>query len=271
MTVSPAAVVTPKLVLTIVAFHPSSDEVSRLAACLQRLGPEIGYALVVNDHLQGEPVDRLAEGALLFLPQRRNLGYGRAFNTALVGFERLGSLPEWIGVLNTDLQWTDGTMEALLLWLESQPDVVLAVPQITDAEGKHQHLCKRDPSFLALFSRRFLPDRFKPSWLLRYDRHYLMAGADTNVVMDVPYLSGCCMVMRTIAVLKVGGFDSRFFLYLEDADLTRMLRTLGRCVHAPVASVRHVWGRGNHRSVRLTLVNLHSAWLYFCKWGWRLW
>ena len=97
-----------------------------------------------------------------------------------------------------------------------------------------------------------------------------MASYDYYQVMDVPYLSGCCMLMRTSAFLAVGGFDESFFLYLEDADLTRRMALMGRTVHLPEASISHYWGRGNHRSKRLTLVNFQSAWIYFRKWGIRL-
>jgi len=45
---------------------------------------------------------------------------------------------------------------------------------------------------------------------------------------------------------------------------------MGRTVHLPEARVSHYWGHGNHRSKRLTLVNFHSAWIYFRKWGIRL-
>jgi GT2 family glycosyltransferase len=94
-----------------------------------------------------------------------------------------------------------------------------------------------------------------------------MAHKDYETVFDVPYLSGCCMLIASDAFSRIGGFDDRFFLYLEDADITRRLASLGQAVHLPVASVVHHWGRGNHRSKRLTLVNLHSAWIYFRKWG----
>ena len=260
-----------KLLLVIVAYHPRAEEVERLLACLEALEPEVAYGVVVNDHRPGEPVEKLEAGAVLFLRQAANLGYGRAFNRAVAALEGQGPLPAWIGALNTDLTWQPGTFETLLAWLEQQPEVVLAVPQITDAEGRPERLCKADPTMLALFSRRFVPERFKPGWLRRYDRRYEMADRDSASVFEVPYLSGCCMLIRSRALQQVGGFDERFFLYLEDADLTRQLRALGRCVHLPVARVRHVWGRGNHKSLRLTAVNLKSAWLYFRKWGWRWW
>ena len=124
-----------------------------------------------------------------------------------------------------------------------------------------QKLCKRHPTLLGLCSR-CLPDRFKPAWLKRYDRWYVMADQDYEEVFEVPYLSGCCMLVRSDAFRRVGGFDERYFLYLEDADITRSLAHDGKCVHLPVAAVVHNWGRGNYQNLRLMLVNIISAWRY---------
>jgi len=256
------------LLLLLVAYHPSPEEVEQLQTCLNALPPEVGYAVVVNDHVPGEPVDQLAKGADHFLTHRDNPGYGRAVNRLVVG---LGELPPYLGVLNTDLVWQPGTFEELLRWLQDQPEVSLAVPQILDETGTPQKLCKQHPTLLGLFSRRFLPEALKPRWLKRYDRWYVMADQDYSEVFEVPYLSGCCMLMRSDAFCRAGGFDERYFLYLEDADLTRSLAREGRCVHLPVAGVVHGWGRGNYRNLGLMAVNLASAWHYFRKWGWALW
>lgn len=257
-----------QLLLLLVAYHPSSLEVEQLQACLAKLPPEVGYAVVVNDHQPGEPVDQLAAEADLFLANPNNPGYGRAVNRLVV---RLGPLPPYIGVLNTDLSWESGSFEQLLAWLQQHPQVSLAVPQILDEQGTPQKLCKHHPTVLGLFSRRFLPNGLKPGWLKRYDRWYVMADQNYKEVFEAPYLSGCCMLIRSEAFRRVGGFDERYFLYLEDADLTRSLAREGRCVHLPVASVVHGWGRGNYRNLGLMAVNLTSAWHYFRKWGWALW
>lgn len=257
-----------QLLLLLVAYHPSSVEVEQLQACLAELPAEVGYAVVVNDHQPGEPVEQLAAAADLFLTNRDNPGYGRAVNRLVV---RLGQLPAYIGVLNTDLSWQPGTFEQLLGWLQQHPQVNLAVPQILDETGTPQKLCKNDPTVLGLFSRRFLPDWLKPTWLKRYDRWYVMADQNYQEVFEAPYLSGCCMLIRSEAFRRAGGFDERYFLYLEDADLTRSLARDGRCVHLPVAAVVHGWGRGNYRNLGLMAVNLASAWHYFRKWGWALW
>ena len=269
---SPVAAVQPseerQLLLLFVAYHPSQPEVERLQACLAELPPQVGYAVVVNDHHPGEPVEQLAAGADGFLANPDNPGYGRAVNRLVA---HLGQLPPYIGVLNTDLSWQPGTFEQLLGWLQQHPQVNLAVPQILDEAGTPQKLCKHHPTVLGLFSRRFLPDWLKPAWLKRYDRWYVMADQNYQDVFEAPYLSGCCMLIRSEAFRRAGGFDERYFLYLEDADLTRSLARDGRCVHLPVAGVVHGWGRGNYRNLGLMAVNMASAWHYFRKWGWALW
>ena len=257
-----------QLLLLLVAYHPSLQEVEQLQACLAELPPQVGYAVVVNDHHPGEPVEQLAAGADGFLANPDNPGYGRAVNRLVA---HLGQLPPYIGVLNTDLSWQPGTFEQLLGWLQQHPQVNLAVPQILDEAGTPQKLCKHHPTVLGLFSRRFLPDWLKPAWLKRYDRWYVMADQNYQDVFEAPYLSGCCMLIRSEAFRRAGGFDERYFLYLEDADLTRSLARDGRCVHLPVAGVVHGWGRGNYRNLGLMAVNMASAWHYFRKWGWALW
>lgn len=259
-----------KVILVLVAFHPGEEEVCRLQQSLAALEPWIGYAVVVNDHRQGEAVDRLAAGSRLFLANRDNPGYGKAVNRAVQALQQRGETVEWLGVLNTDLSWQQGTFETLFGWLKAHPEVVLAVPQLLDADGVVQKLCKRHPTMLGLLSRRFIPARLKGRSLVRYDAWYVMAQQDYSQIFDVEYLSGCCMLMSMRAFQKVGGFDPSFFLYLEDADLTRSMAAIGRTIHLPIASIIHHWGRGNYRNWKLVFVNLHSAWIYFWKWGLRI-
>ena len=75
------------------------------------------------------------------------------------------------------------------------------------------------------------------------------------------------MIIRSSAFVEIGGFDERFFLYLEDADITRSLALTGRCIHYPFAFVTHSWGRGNYQYLSLMFVNVVSAWKYFFEVG----
>lgn len=256
------------LLLLIVAYHPSSDEVNRLKSCLDALPSNISYAVAVNDYISGEPVDCLEEKSELFLRINDNIGYGSAINRLF--FDSRLSSP-FIGILNTDLSWTSGTFETILEFFQDNNDVSLLAPQLLNESGEIQFLCKREPTVLAMFSRRYCPKVLKSSRLKKYDLSYCMRDHDYFSIFDVPYLSGCCMVARSSSFCSVGGFDENYFLYLEDADLTRSMSNYGRCVHFPTSSVVHSWGRGNYSSIRLMFVNLISAYRYFLKWGLRLW
>ena len=257
-----------KLLLIFVAYHPSSDEVSTLLDSLCCLPHDVGYALAINDYKANEPITRLISGADHCIINHKNLGYAKAINELVAALEYV---PEYLAAVNTDLSWGKGEISKMLSWMDSNPDVGLLVPKIYNLMGNIQYLCKRNPTVLALFSRRFLPSYFKPTWLKKYDRWYTMREYDYDQIFDVEYLSGCFMLFRSLAFQKVSGFDSNYFLYLEDADITRSIALYSRCVHFPHASIVHNWGRGNYYKMRLVLVNIFSAFIYFRKWGLVLW
>ena len=257
-----------RLLLLIVAYHPSKDEVENILSCLNLLQSNVNYALVVNDYHGTEPADKLAKGAKYVIRNSDNPGYGVAINRL---FKSIPNPPDFVGFLNTDLTWKVGTFETMLDWIAINHDVNLLAPLILDRSNYIQKLCKQNPTFLGLLSRRFIPHWLKPRFLLNYDKWYTMNAFDYNSIFDVPYLSGCCMVARSSSFIDCGGFDERYFLYLEDADLTRMLSQTGRCIHFPYSSVVHSWGRANHHKLSLTIVNIVSAFKYFTKWGLSLW
>ena len=86
--------------------------------------------------------------------------------------------------------------------------------------------------------------------------------------MDVPYLSGCFMLLRNDCLRKIGLFDENIFLYTEDIDLTRRIHKHYRTVFYPDVSIYHIHERGSYKSLVPFLIHLRSAVKYFNKWGW---
>ena len=203
-----------KLLLLFVIYKPSFEEVAQLIDCLSSLPEEIGYGVAVNSYDSNISIAKLLSRADLIQINKDNPGYGVAINQL---FEKINELPAFIGAINQDIKWLPGTFENILKWLQSHNDVVLAVPKILNNSYQTQKLCKRNPTLLTLFSRRFIPNSIKPRWLKDYDNWYIMDDSDYENVFDVPYLSGCCMIISSAAFANIGGFDERFFLYLEDA------------------------------------------------------
>lgn len=196
-----------------------------------------------------------------------NLGYGRAHNVA-----RFLCSSSYHLFLNPDIVFFDGsTLPKLLALMGECPDLALIQPQIMDPCGTViQRLCKRDPTLLAQVGRGMFPALYKMI-LTQYNDWYEMSDvAYASLPVESSYLSGCFMLCRRSCLDQVDWFDPRFFMYLEDADLTRRLSFVGRCVHEPRVRVGHLWGRGSHRSLRLKLVAIASYFRYASKWGCRL-
>ncbi|WP_413404392.1 MULTISPECIES: glycosyltransferase [unclassified Synechococcus] len=260
-----------RVLLVLIAHHPPAEHIERIISCLSQLSDRFRYAVVINNHRPGEAAEALLPKADMAIVQHANPGFGRGFNQLWHQWCTQHGVPPLVAVLNTDLSWDSSGFERLVCWLEQHPDVTAASPELRFPNGRRQFLCKRNPTLLALLSRRFIPRRLKPHRLRRYDHWYTMRDQPYSQVFKSTYLSGCCLWMRGWAVQAIGGFDPRFFLYFEDADITRRLASHGPTVNLPITTVTHHWGRGSYSSIWLTLVNLHSAWHYFRKWGLQLW
>jgi N-acetylglucosaminyl-diphospho-decaprenol L-rhamnosyltransferase len=84
-----------------------------------------------------------------------------------------------------------------------------------------------------------------------------------SVIVD--WLSGACMLARRGALSTVHGFDGRFFLYWEDADLCRRLRARGLHVrYVPGATAIHRVGQSSRTARAFAIRAFHkSAYLYY--------
>jgi GT2 family glycosyltransferase len=83
--------------------------------------------------------------------------------------------------------------------------------------------------------------------------------------LAVDWLSGACMLARVSALTSVGGFDERYFLYWEDADLCRRLRAAGHEVrYVPSATAVHRVGQSSRTARASSIRAFHeSAYLYY--------
>ena len=140
------------------------------------------------------------------------------------------------------------------------------MPKVLYPDGRLQPLCKLLPAPQTLIKRRFFS--FYKSSLENENYRYELRFSGYDKIMDVPFLSGCFMFLRTEALKKVGLFDERFFLYTEDVDLSRRIHKHYRTVYFPQTSIYHYHQRGSYRNIWLMWCNIKSAVRYFNKWGW---
>jgi GT2 family glycosyltransferase len=193
-----------------------------------------------------------------------NLGFGKAHNQVLS--QNLDRSSYHL-VLNPDVYFQPDVLEKLFVFMEEHAQAGLVMPKVLYPDGSLQMLCKLLPTPFNLATRRFFPF---PNWVKKMNDAYELKESDYNQLMNVPFLSGCFMFMRTEALKKTGLFDERFFLYAEDTDLSRRIHQQFKTMFYPFAEIYHIHARGSYKDTTLTVHNLMSAIKYFTKWGWFL-
>ena len=194
-----------------------------------------------------------------------NRGFGKAHNIAIRQAMEKGA--KYHCIVNPDIYFDPGTLEAIEKFMDENPDVGLVQPRTLNTDGSYQYNCKLVPTPMDLIGRRFLPKSWK--WLQKLNDRFCMKAADYTKVMDVPYLCGCFMVFRLDCLKEVGLFDERFFMYPEDIDISRRIySSRWRSVYFPGASVVHAHEAASYKSTKMLKIHVVNMIKYFNKWGW---
>ena len=179
--------------------------------------------------------------AVTVLRNAENLGFARACNQGAA----LGTA-EAILFLNPDTAVSRTGIGEARAVLDADARAGIVGARLVDAAGATHRTCARTPtgpSLLAhaLFLDRLLPGRVAPHFQLDWDH------ADTRPVDAV---MGAFLMIRRPLFARLGGFDERFFVYWEDADLcTRAGRAGHAVIHAARAVIRHR-GQGTTEAVK---------------------
>ena len=119
--------------------------------------------------------------------------------------------------------------------------------------------------FTGLFGRTTMLRRVLPGLAVSRRNVVTDATLQGKASVTVDWLSGACMLARREALDAVRGFDERYFLYWEDADLCRRLRAHGYVIrYVPGATAVHRVGQSS-RSARVAAIRAFhaSAYLYY--------
>ncbi len=234
------------------------------AAIRSFLNTELPVRLYLIDN---SPTDSLkdicTDERVTYRFNNRNLGFGAAHNLAM-----REAIPKaaYHLVLNPDVYFERGTLETLYTYMQQHSNVGLVMPKVLYPDGSLQYLCKLLPTPADLLLRRFM--KWDKARLEKRNELFELRFTGYNREMDVPYLSGCFMFLRTSALQQVGLFDERIFLYTEDADLSRRMQQRYRTMYYPGATIYHHFAKGSHVNKRLLWYAIHGNVMYFNKWGW---
>ena len=147
--------------------------------------------------------------------------------------------------------------------MELNREVGNIMPMVKYPNGEIQYLCKRLPTPLDLFLRRFYPFR---KVIEKNNYKYELRETGYNKIMNVPILSGCFMFIRSKIFNEIGMFDERYFMYMEDFDLNRRIHEKYKTIFYPNVEIIHNHAKESFKNKKMVVAHLKSAIKYFYKW-----
>jgi GT2 family glycosyltransferase len=204
-----------------------------------------------------EPVSAIRNGS--------NLGFGHACN---IGASAASG--EVLLFLNPDCEVRPGSIERCLAELRSD-DVGVCGVALVDERGVIARSCHRFPRFpnfaYRILGLHLLPCRFGDG---------AMADWDHSQDADVDHVIGAFYAIRRDLFERLGGFDERFFVYLEDLDLSLRVHQAGYRIRFLAAPASFHVGGGVSRSIKAqrlfyaTRSRILYAYKHFPRWQARL-
>ncbi len=260
----------PPLVSCIVLNYRDPGETEQCVAALLTQTLSGTEVIVVENGSRDDSLGRLGvlsmqqPDRVRLVPSPRNLGYGQGNHLGI-----RHARGEFLLIINPDTILESTALSTMVHFLQDHPDVGIVGPQLIEPGGNIRDSFRTFPTFTDLVIKRtLLRGVFRGRM-----RRYLQWDADPQRTRDVDWIVGACLLMRRALYEELGGFDPRYFLFLDDTDLCRRCWERGlRVVYLPAARARdsaHRLSSGGLLSPltkRTVRIHLRSALKYFLKW-----
>ena len=243
-----------RLVATIVTYNNDPQQIVTTAQSFLDTVEEVELNIVDNNS-PNQLLKKLAgKFKANFIQNSVNNGFGAAHNLGL----HSSPASHYYLVLNPDVIIKQDALSTMLSYMDANPDIALLTPKTLNPDGTIQDHHRTVPSIFKLIVRRFLPKILSKK--LFADNRF-----DANKIQELQVISGCFMLFRRDVIEKVNGFDEGFFMYFEDIDISLRAAQYGKVVYYPRAEIVHSWARGSHKTYKLTMIHIKSAFYFFYK------
>lgn len=227
-----------ELTVIVVTFNSGKD----ILNCLRSLDhieyDRLANIIVVDNNSHDDTIQIINENfnkKIEIVSLKSNVGFGRAINIA-----NKRVITEGILIINPDAYLVDGGVNSVLNKFDEDEEIACIAANIIDEKGEPQITYGYFPNIRTdLLS--CLPNKFRTS-NLGY-KPLGVKGIPNDY--DYDYVSGACMVIRKPIFDLVKGFDERFFLYYEDADLCLSLKKHGKVEIDKEFKLTHICGQSS--------------------------
>lgn len=249
--------------ISIVLYNTPIEDLNNLLESLDIV--ESKFTLYVIDNSSTDVLKNIFKfkDNVVYIHNPENPGFGSSHNLAMN--ISIKDNVKYHFIINPDVYFKSDVITNMVNYMQENPDVGVLMPKILNLDGTIQFLPKLLPSPYSVLIRKF---KFPRSIYNKFINKYELREVDENLIYEAPILSGCFTLLNTEALIEVGLYDERFFMYFEDWDLSRRINSKFKTVYYPKVSIYHGYDSGANKSTKLFKVYLKSAFSYFNKWGW---
>jgi GT2 family glycosyltransferase len=251
--------------IVIVNWNTGAQGAGAHASVVQHHEDLVASVVVVDNASTDDSLTQAAALKGLTFPLRvANNSVNRGFAVACNQGAALGS-SEFLLFLNPDTKVFAGSLKSAWRFLNARgrEDVGITGIQLIDECGMVARSCGRFPTLRMLAAHIFAINRFKP---FRHINMHMSEWAH-DMTREVDHVIGAFFFVRRSLFSELGGFDERFFVYLEDLDFSFRLRQRGyKSFYLSEAQAFHAGG-GASRQVKAhrLFYSLRSRLLYGLK------
>lgn len=220
-----------------------------LEDCRTFSGPSFEILLTINIPEDKAFIADFKDLPITVIENQQPKGFGDNHNTAFKC-----SRGDIFVVVNPDIRAPKLDLTSLTT-LSEQQYVGACAPRVLNPMGTLEDSARRFPTLFRLLNRVLFNHR---------KADYDLIGSNP---ITVDWVAGMFVLFPRAAFEAVGGFDTRYFMYMEDADICRRLKQHGYLTLVDCStSVVHDARRSSHRSLRHLSWHLRSA-IRFLKKG----
>jgi N-acetylglucosaminyl-diphospho-decaprenol L-rhamnosyltransferase len=245
-----------RLIVVTVTYSPGPHLDRFLASLAHATELPVTVVMADNGSTDGAPEEALERHPDARLMRTgENLGYGTAVNRAVAEY-LADSDAEFFVVANPDVQWGPRSIDLLLEAAERWQLAGLLGPLIRDPDGSVYPSARHQPSIVRGGMHAVVGPMWKSNpWTAAYRQDRL-----EPTERAVGWLSGSCLLVRKAAFDEIGGFDERYFMYMEDVDLGDRMSGAGwQNVYVPTAEILHHKGHATGRDPARNLAAHHTS------------
>jgi N-acetylglucosaminyl-diphospho-decaprenol L-rhamnosyltransferase len=240
-----------------VTYSPGSHLERFLSSLTLATDLPVHVVMADNGSTDGTPeaaVERFAD--IRLLRTGSNLGYGGAVNRAVASLDGPERCSEFLVIANPDVVWGPGSIDALVEAAQRWPQAAAFGPLIRDPDGSVYPSARHLPSLIRGGMHAVVGPFWKRNpWTAAYRQDRLEPSE-----RPVGWLSGSCLLVRRAAFESIGGFDERYFMYMEDVDLGDRFGKAGwQNVYVPAAEVLHDKGHSTGKDPARNLAAHHTS------------